>query len=108
MSNISSIPTILRLSNHYGCDVKGKNFVHQALEKLTANEPVSADDDIIFSPTYIGTRVSSLQELCMARLEFIILQTEPLSKYRLLLNLANELSKSSLVTTFLAKRPKSG
>ena len=63
--NIPSMYTIVKLSNQYGYDVKGKNFVHQALEKLTANEPVSADDDIISSPTYIGTTVSSIQEIIM-------------------------------------------
>ena len=114
VSNISSIYTIVRLSNQYGYDVKGKNFVHQALEKLTANEPVSADDDIISSPTYIGTTVSSLQEIIMYGMTGVynIADKEPLSKYQLLLNLASELNKSSLVTKerlhsmFLAKRPK--
>ena len=114
VSNISSIYTIARLSNQYGYDDKGKNFVHQALEKLMANEPVSADDGIISSPTYIGTTVSSLQEIIMYGMTGVynIADKEPLSKYQLLLNLANELNKSSLVTKerlhsmFLAKRPK--
>ena len=88
--------------------------MHQALEKLTTNEPVSADDDIISSPTYIGTIVSSLQEIitCGMTGVYNIADKEPLSKYQLLLNLANKLNRSSLVTKerlhskVLAKRPK--
>ena len=114
VSNISPIHTIVRLSNQYGYDVKGKNFVHQAFEKLTANEPVSADDDMISSPTYIGTTISSLQEIIMYGMTGVynIADKEPLSKYQLLIELGNELNKSSLVTReescpmFLVKRPK--
>ena len=114
VSNMSSLYTIVRLSYQYGCDVKGKNFVHKAFEKLTTNEPVSADDDIISSPTYIGTTVSSLQEIITDGITGVynIADKEPISKYRLLLNLANELNRSSLVTKerlpsmLLASRPK--
>ena len=114
VSNISAIHTIVRLSNQYGHDVKGKNFVHQALERLTADEPVSANDDIISSPTYIGTTVSSLQEIIMYGMTGVynIADKEPLSKYQLLLNLAHELNRSSLVTKershpmLLTKRPQ--
>ena len=94
--------------------LKGRILCIRPWKSLTANEPVSAYDDIISSPTYIGTTVSSIQEIIMYGMTGVynIADKEPLSKYQLLLNLASELNKSSLVTKerlhsmFLAKRPK--
>ena len=114
VSNIAQVCTIVRLSYQYGFDLRDKNFLHQVLRKLTLGQSVSASDDLISSPTYIGTTVSAIKEIITDRLIGIynIADKTRMSKYQLIYNLAQNLDKSSLVsrekseTVFLAKRPK--
>ena len=114
VSGLADIHTIVRLSYQYGYDVKGKNFIHQTLAKMILNQAVYAADDLIFSPTNISTTIAAVREIIMKRITGVynIADTEPLSKYQLISNLAQALDKASLIIrekstlAFLAKRPK--
>lgn len=113
VSSLAGTHTILRLSYQYGYDVKCKNFIHQALAKMILNQPVSAADDLIISPTYVHTTIAAVQEIILKQITgtYNIADREPLSKYQLISNLAQILNKSSLpireksTYTFLSKRP---
>lgn len=113
VSNLVATHTILRLSYQYGYDVKGKNFIHQALAKMILHKPVSAADDLIISPTYIRTTIAAVKEIILKQITgfYNIADRESLSKYQLISNLAQRLNKSSLLTreksthAFLSKRP---
>lgn len=114
VSNIAEIHTVVRLSYQYGFDIRNKNFLHQVIRKLFLGQSVSAADDLISSPTYVGTTVSAINEIITNQLIGIynIADKTQMSKYQLVYNLAQNLGKSSLVskeeskTVFMAKRPK--
>lgn len=105
--------TILRLSYQYGYDREGKNFIHCATQKLEQDKPVSASDDLVSTPTYIGTTVSAIYEIILNRITGIynIADKDSMSKYELIFNLAQIMNKTSLVnrekssSVFVAKRP---
>jgi dTDP-4-dehydrorhamnose reductase len=114
VSHLVLFHTIIRLSFQYGYDVKRRNFIHLALEKLLSDETVSASDDLVSSPTYIDTTIGAIQEIIENRIRgsFNIADIGCISKYQLIYKLAKSLGKSSKVlkeksdTIFLAKRPK--
>ena len=55
--------TIVRLSYQYGYDPCGKNFIHSVMKRLMRDQEVSAADDLISSPTYVGTTISAIHEM---------------------------------------------
>jgi dTDP-4-dehydrorhamnose reductase len=112
--SLASRWTIIRLSNLYGFDVKGKNFFHFAVTKLLENEKISAAGDTIISPTYIDTVVSAVNEIILEHIHGIynIADLETSTKYEILLRLSQILDKEGLVSKeeaskiFTAPRPR--
>lgn len=111
--NFANSWTIIRLSNLYGFDPRGKNFFHFAVTKLLENEKVSAAGDTIISPTYKETVISAINEVILNRMYGVyhIADLETSTKYEVLLSLCKILGKEDLISKevaseiFTARRP---